>query len=114
MIKNQVDQAEYLRLWAKQMTEEELQNNVIQLGKALGWRVYHTWNSLNSEPGYPDLTMFHAGQHRILWAELKRENIKAIQAQVDFGALIQASGGEFYLWRPSMWFSSEIERILRE
>ena len=35
----------------------EFQAQVVQMARTFGWLVYHTYNSENSEPGFPDLTM---------------------------------------------------------
>ena len=97
-----------------QITEKELQEDVIELAKLLGWKgIYHTWRSDRSEPGYPDLTMFHPERKRIIWVECKREHGKTTPSQVAYGELIKASGGEYYRWYPHDWLDDTIERILK-
>lgn len=98
---------------AKTMTEEELQDNTMGLEQLLGWIEYHPWDSRHSRAGYPDKTLFHAGQKRIMWVELKREGEKLSPSQVAFGELIKLCGGEYHLWYPHDWLSGEIERILK-
>ena len=37
------------------MTEKDLQRYVMQLAKLCQWRVYHTFLSFRSAPGFPDI-----------------------------------------------------------
>lgn len=37
--------------------ERDFQAAVMELARLLGWRVYHTWDSRKSEPGFPDLVL---------------------------------------------------------
>ena len=98
---------------AAAMTHEELQSNTVELAQRLGWVEYHPWDSRHSRSGYPDLTLFHPGQTRILWVELKIEGDKRTPAQLAFGELITLCGGEYHLWYPREWLSGEIERVLK-
>ena len=52
----------------KSISEKEFQTQVIELARVLGYICYHTYNSENSEPGFPDLTMV---RERVVFAELK-------------------------------------------
>lgn len=45
----------------KEWTEKELLEWARDIGRAYGWRVYHTYDSRNSEPGFPDLIMIKDG-----------------------------------------------------
>jgi len=95
------------------ITERELQEDVIELAKLFGWKgIYHTWRSDRSEPGYPDLTMFHPEQKRIIWVECKRQNGKTTPSQIAYGELIKACGGEYYLWYPADWLDGTVEKVL--
>lgn len=58
-------------LIAANMTERELQNNVVAMARVLGWMPYHPFDSRRSVPGYPDLTMIHPDSGRLIFAELK-------------------------------------------
>lgn len=91
------------------MTEKQFQQQVMDLAKMYGWEVYHTWKSIHSPAGYPDLCMVKPG--RLLYAELKTETGKITQAQQKWIDLLSASGKcEVYVWRPSGW--TEIQEIL--
>ena len=104
-------------LIAANMTERELQNNVVAMARALGWMPYHTFDSRRSEPGYPDLTLVHRDMGRVLWAELKTMKGRVSPAQMDWlSALYDVAldrGLEVYTWRPDDWLSGSIERVLR-
>jgi hypothetical protein len=99
---------------ALQMREKQLQATIEQLAKYLGWRVYHTYDSRRSNPGFPDLCMVHAGQERVVWAELKSTTGRLTKAQREWLDDLEAAGQECYLWRPSSWVSGEIHRILQK
>lgn len=92
------------------VTESELQGFVVTLARLHGWLAYHTYDSRRSEAGFPDLTMVRDG--RIIFAELKSEKGRVTAAQqrwLDW--LVESSGVEVYVWRPSDLDS--IDGILR-
>jgi hypothetical protein len=114
-----------------QQSEKQFQQAIIDLAHALGWLVYHTHDSRNSAPGFPDLVLAHRGEStqtvprncRLVFAELKTQKGRTSLAQAEWlealgvifargGAMIgQQSRTAVYLWRPSDW--PEIERVLR-
>jgi len=104
-------------LIAANMTERELQNNVVAMARALGWMPYHPFDSRRSEPGYPDLTMIHPDTGRLIFAELKTSKGRLRPAQIEWlGALREVArdrGLEVYEWRPADWIDGTIEQILR-
>lgn len=79
-------------------TEREFLRQITDLGKILGWRVYHPFLSKWSEPGYPDLTLVRPP--RLIFAELKTDRGKVSEAQADWLALL-GQCAETYLWRPA-------------
>lgn len=92
--------------------EKVFQAYAVRLGRAIGWRCYHTRWSMGSDVDYPDLTMVHETQRRQLWLELKKENAKPpTPGQLEWGRIIIASGGEWHWFRPSQW--DEVVKILR-
>jgi hypothetical protein len=95
-----------------QITEKVWQSQVIGLAKTLGWRVYHPFLSKWSEKGYPDLTLLHVRQKRVVFAELKRQDGKETPAQREWLDDLHAAGQEAYLWRPSDW--EHIAKILQQ
>jgi hypothetical protein len=92
--------------------EDDLLNYALSTGRMLGWRVYHTRYSLRSSAGFPDLVAVHAGQGRVLYAELKREGLWPTEGRIGAGgrwvdgqrewlADLHDAGDEVYLWWPS-------------
>ena len=89
-------------------TEADFQHRVASLARLRGWSVYAVPDSRRaSMSGYPDLTMFHPRQRRLIFAELKREKGKLSPAQVDvldkLREVKRNVGIEVYVWRPSDW-----------
>jgi hypothetical protein len=93
-----------------QMSEAEWQGQVIELAHLLGWKHNHTrrsigkghkWVTATSVIGWPDLTLWHEAQHRILFVELKTEKGKLTAEQVAVLKSLAAAGAEVYVWRPS-------------
>ncbi len=91
------------------ITEKTFQAQVEQLARTLGWLCYHTWNSIHSAKGFPDLVLV---KHRVIFAELKRSETGKLTAdqQMWIDAL-KAANQEVYVWRPRDW--DQIVRILR-
>lgn len=83
------------------LSEKRFQDAVVQLAKLLHWRIYHTYNSRRSTPGYPDLTLVRDG--RLIFAELKSEKGKMSKAQKEWEHDLKETSAEFYEWRPSDW-----------
>jgi hypothetical protein len=80
------------------LTEKQWQSQVVDLGKMLGWRLYHPYDSRRSNPGYPDLTLV---RDRIVFLELKTEKGKLSEPQRDWLTALRRAGGEAYVVRPS-------------
>ena len=94
--------------WLK-VSEKRFQSWVLRIAKNNGWTSYHTWNSMHSAKGYPDLHMLRGT--RQVFAELKREKGKTTESQDDWiNKLQKIKTNEVYLWRPSDW--REIEETL--
>ena len=86
------------------LTEKEFQAQVVALAKTLGYRVYHTYFSIRSERGWPDLAI--VGRGRLILAELKAEKGKLTPAQTSWlESLNECEGVTAYCWRPSDWDS---------
>jgi hypothetical protein len=84
---------------------------VVKYATDHGWRVSHTYNSANSEPGVPDLEMLRRGV--LVKAELKVPGNKPTKDQrwwLDELALV-GGNTHVYLWYPDDW--STIEEVLR-
>lgn len=90
-------------------SEASFQAQVVKLAELLRYRVYHTWNSMHSTGGFPDLVL--ARRPRVIFAELKRQDKGPTPDQQAWLDELRACGQEAYLWKPSDW--DEIARILR-
>ena len=92
---------------AATMTEARLLGAVRYLCRLYGWRFYHTHDSRRSDPGFPDLTLVHAGQQRVIFAELKTTVGRTTPEQDLWLADLTAAGAEVFLWRPA-----DLERVI--
>ena len=90
------------------LTERAWQETVVAAAKALGWLSYHTYDSRQSERGFPDLVLV---RERVIFAELKTERGALTREQGVWRDRLLRAGAEWYLWRPSSW--SEVQRELR-
>ena len=93
--------------------EAALQNAVVGLARALGWRHYHTHRSDRSPAGFPDLVLVHAGRGRVLYRELKTEKGRLSTAQTEWLDDLTAAGQDAGVWRPRHWITGAIEKELR-
>lgn len=74
---------------------------VIEILQWHGWRVFHTWSSLHSDAGFPDVFAIHQRTGDRLVAELKRESGKLSVQQIEWLALFEFADIDHYVWRPS-------------
>lgn len=97
------------------MSEAELQRNVLDAAKTIGWLRYHTYMSKGSQPGFPDLVLLHKKQDRCVFVELKRERGTQSPEQVEYENVLRAlTYVEYYLWRPRHWFDGTIINTLKK
>lgn len=90
----------------RKLTEKQFSQQVVDLARLLGWKVYRTFNSRFSPAGYPDLTMVRGSY--IKFAELKLVGkIPSIPQECWLSALYQAGLASAYigayLWTPDDW-----------
>lgn len=82
------------------ITEKLFSQQVVNLARMLGWRVYRTWISVHSPAGFPDLVLAKPGRWLIL-AEIKSEHGQLTQAQEEWLDILKlVPGVEVYVWRP--------------
>lgn len=92
------------------LTEKQFEAQIKEIAKLFDWRYYHTWRSIHSPAGYPDVCMVRLS--KIIYAELKSEKGKVSQKQQEWLDDLLATGKvEVYLWKPSQF--EEIVEILR-
>ena len=86
------------------VSEASLLAAVKDIARFYGWQFYHTHDSRRSEPGFPDLVLWHSGQHRIIFAELKTMTGALTPTQREtLNELTNAGadcGIEVCVWRP--------------
>ena len=88
---------------APRMTEKMFQGRVIQALRVLGYTYYHTFNSIRSVKGFPDLIALHPGKKRILAIEVKTETGKVTPEQNEWLSSFAKCGVETWLLRPSQF-----------
>lgn len=104
---------DYRALQAKAMSETQLQDQIIELAKRMGWLSYHTFDSRRSAPGFPDLVLVHPKQKRVIWRELKSEKGVTSSEQKAWLSSLLLVGEDVDVWRPRDWVSGRIEKELR-
>lgn len=95
------------------LSERQFGQEVVDLARILGWRVYRTWLPIHSPAGFPDLVLLRPP--RLIFVELKSDIGKTTPKQdewlADLAAIAVAAdvpldiGGrrapiEVHLWRP--------------
>jgi hypothetical protein len=104
------------------LTEADFLEQVTQLATLLGWSYLHlrpamtrdSWRTPISGPlgkGWPDLVLIRERDHRLIFAELKRDKAEPTPAQVDVLQRLSEVAAEVFLWRPVDW--PQVERTLR-
>lgn len=81
------------------LTEKQWQAQVEQLARLIGWMCYHTWNSMRSSAGFPDIVMVKGNE--IIFVELKTNKGKLTPQQVKWLDALCAAGQRVYVWRPN-------------
>jgi hypothetical protein len=95
----QVNGAVRLRAPIPPMTEKRFQAKVAQLARFCRWRVYHTFDSRRSEPGWPDLFLVRDGI--AIAAELKLDDEEPRDDQRDWLTDLDAVPGiHAVCWHP--------------
>lgn len=105
------------QLLNRQISEADLQKNVLTLAKQLHYLCYHTYDSRKSGPdkGFPDLVLASTHEHsppRVLMIELKTERGTVSTAQWEWLAALMGGSVECYILRPRDWTSGRVEAIL--
>jgi hypothetical protein len=93
------------------VTEAELDREVRRLIRARGLWGFHPFDSRRSAPGWPDWTIVG---RRIIYRELKSSTGDLTPHQRRVGYLIQATGADWAVWRPTDLRSGRIGRELAE
>jgi hypothetical protein len=94
------------------MLERELQVQVLELARMLGYLAYHTYDSRRSVPGFPDLVLLHPRSGNLVVAELKSETGRVTLEQDEWLRAFALRGAAF-VWRPSTWRDGSVARALQ-
>lgn len=81
------------------LSEKQWQAQIVAEAKRFGWLVYHSWTSLNSAKGFPDLVLVHP-RHGVVFAELKTATGRVTADQQRWLDLLSMAGCRVYVWRP--------------
>ncbi|HMM41923.1 MAG TPA: hypothetical protein PKA95_08485 [Thermomicrobiales bacterium] len=103
--------ADYHAAVAREMSEKDLSQLIVDQARALGWLVYRTWNSQHSPAGFPDLVLVRGDV--LIVAELKREIGYEVSPAQERWLSALAAVARAYVWHPRHWLSGEIEAVLR-
>lgn len=93
--------AEYRAIAASKMSEKAFMAQVVELAKLRGWTVYHSWTSIHSPCGFPDLVL--ARPPRVIFWECKSERGRVSLDQRAWLDRLTACGMLAEVIRPSDW-----------
>jgi len=96
----------------KRITENELQNNILDLAKIFHWRRAHFRPAMTKHgwrtpvqadgKGFPDLVLLKPP--RLILAEVKRQDTKPNEHQLEWlHDFAEVPGVEVYTWKPLDW-----------
>lgn len=83
------------------VSEKELQSQIVQLAKLQGWRVQFTWSSVHSPAGWPDLILCRPPV--LLAFELKSAKGRVTAEQQRWLDDLTACGVPAFVLRPADW-----------
>jgi len=92
------------------ISEKLFQSQIRKAAIINGWRYYHTWNSMHSAQGFPDVCMVR--DKRLIFAELKSAKGKVTPEQEQWlESLLVVPGVEVYMLRPQDfdWFYERLK-----
>ncbi len=59
---------------------EQLKQRIIELARYRGFEfIYHTWNSIHSPAGFPDLLLLRSGRLVVIELKIRPDNLRAEQ-----------------------------------
>ena len=93
------------------VTERDLREQVRDICKLFGWRMYFSWTSIHSPRGFPDLVLVNPEKQRLIFAELKSAKGELSEHQVEWIEALRQAGQVVFVWKPHQ--IEEIVEILR-
>ena len=101
------------------MTEQQLQDAIVEAARLVGWRVAH-WRPARTTKGwrtacaydakgFPDLVLV---KDRVIFAELKAARGALGDEQELWRTALATAGAEWHLWTPADWQDGSVDRVL--
>lgn len=81
------------------MTERQMQDGIVEAARRLGYLCYHTWSSIHSPAGFPDLVL--CGRGRLLFVEVKGPRGRFRAGQEEWLQRLIDIGVEAYVVTPA-------------
>lgn len=97
--------------WVETWNEKEWTRYVVREARLFGWKLYHTWLSIHSAEGFPDLILLKSfGDRAFLMAvELKSMRGRLTEPQKEWLRLLaQVEGVACFVWRPKDYKKLEL------
>ena len=103
---------------ANTMSEQELENAIIDLADAYQLHYHHdrpartkdSWRTaIRGQKGFPDLVIVGT---RTVYAELKSAKGRLSPEQQTWLTRLRNTGAEVYVWRPADWLDGTIGEVL--
>jgi Holliday junction resolvase len=90
-----------VKVKALKVTEKAFQQTVLKTLKVAGYHTYHTWNSMHSTKGFPDIIAINPKRKLIRAIEIKTDTGKLTEEQNEWLALFRLVGVQAEVLRPS-------------
>lgn len=91
------------------LTEAQFARQVEDLARLYGYKIYHSWISVRSAPGFPDLVLASAARRRLIVAELKGTSGRPSAAQLAWLEELRGCGPP----EAQLWYPHQIEAVRR-
>jgi hypothetical protein len=86
--------------YASVISERQFESHVREIATWTGWKIYHTYNSIHSPAGFPDLVLARAP--RLIFAELKSDDGRLTDEQTCWLEELRGVPTiEVYVWKPA-------------
>lgn len=83
------------------ITEKEFRQQIVDLAKLMGYKVYFSWISIHSPAGFPDLVLANPEKkNKLIFAELKSGKGKVTELQWEWIDTLRACGQDVYILYP--------------
>lgn len=93
------------------VSEQQLQDAIVDMAHRLGWRTFHVYDSRRSNAGFPDLVLVR--RSRLIFAELKVGRGRLSREQAEWKQALHDAGEVVYVWREEDWRLGAVEAVLR-